>query len=71
MLADNSVIVVDSGGRLIGNWVEKQRNVANDYQQAFGQPAPRIIGIAVMTDSDDNSNHAESYYGDIIFKSVP
>jgi hypothetical protein len=65
------MIVVDSGNRLIGSWIEKQRNVAEDYQRAFGRPAPRIIGIAVMTDTDNSANHAESYYGDIFFSSVP
>ena len=61
------LFVVDCGTRNLGEWVEQRRNVENDYQKAYGRPAPSIIGIALMTDTDNTANHAESLYGDIFF----
>ena len=58
--------VVESGTRRIGQWLGYERNVLDDYQRVFGETAPgRIIGIGVMTDSDDLKNHAEAWYADI------
>ena len=47
------MIVVDSGPAHIGQWVEHERNVYEDYKQAFGEEPPMISGIAIMTDADN------------------
>jgi len=64
--------VVESGTRRIGQWLGYERNVLDDYQHVFGETAPgRIIGIGVMTDSDDLKNHAEAWYADIGLHAQP
>lgn len=64
-------IVVESGDKHLNQWVEVERNVYEDYKQAFGkEEPPRITGIGIMTDSDSTDGRAVAYYGDILFKSA-
>lgn len=42
-----------------------ERDIAADYQQAFGKPPGRLIGIAIMTDSDNTQGQARTLYGPI------
>ncbi|MBX3238197.1 MAG: DUF3047 domain-containing protein [Nitrospiraceae bacterium] len=65
------MIVVESGARRIGSWVQEERNVYEDYRQAFGEEPPAINGIAIMTDTDNTKEHAVAYYGDIEFVRSP
>ncbi|MGC3974901.1 MAG: DUF3047 domain-containing protein [Nitrospira sp.] len=61
------MIVVESGARRIGSWIEEERNVYQDYLSAFGEEPPAINGIAIMTDTDNTKEKAVAYYGDIEF----
>lgn len=62
------MIVVESGDRRLGQWVEEERNVYKDYRRAFGGEPPPVNGVAIMTDTDDTGEAATAYYGDIVFK---
>ena len=64
--------VVESGKHRAGQWLGYERNVLDDFQRVFGEPAPgHIIGIGVMTDSDDLKNHVEAWYADIGLHTQP
>jgi hypothetical protein len=63
------MIVVDSGVTGLGQWVEHERNVYEDYKKAFGEEPPMISGIAIMTDADNTGEAATAYYGDISLSS--
>ncbi|MEJ2041219.1 MAG: DUF3047 domain-containing protein, partial [Desulfosarcinaceae bacterium] len=63
------MIVVRSGTQDLNHWMSERRNVLEDYKKAFGQPPPAIIGIAVMTDTDNTGEEATAYYGDIAMES--
>jgi hypothetical protein len=65
------MIVVESGDRRVGSWVEEERNVYEDYRSAFGEEPPAINGIAIMTDTDNTKERAVAYYGDIEFVQAP
>jgi len=62
------MIVVESGAERLNQWVDEERNVYDDYRQAFGEEPPMISGVAIMTDTDNTGESATAYYGDIIFK---
>ena len=64
-------IVASSGSDKAGQWVTVQRNVSSDYREAFGDPVPRITGIAIATDSDDTGAHSLAWYGNIVFSDQP
>lgn len=60
------MIVLQSGNALAGRWIAEKRNLIRDYQAAFGQKPPPIMGIAIMTDTDNTGESTTAWYGDII-----
>jgi hypothetical protein len=64
------LVVVESGPSRIGQWVEEERNVYQDYRRAFGKEPPRVSGVAIMTDTDNTLDRAIAYYGDLVFAKV-
>jgi hypothetical protein len=64
------MIVVESGGLMLNQWVSEERNIYEDYKKAFGDEPPPISGVAIMTDADNTGESAIAYYGDIVFKKV-
>ncbi len=61
------MIVVGSGAENLNTWVGQQRNIYEDYKQAFGEEPPMVSGVAIMTDTDNTGEAATAYYGDIVF----
>jgi hypothetical protein len=59
------MFVVESGPRRVGEWVEIERNVYEDYKRAFREEPPPVSGIAVMTDTDQTGESATAWYGDM------
>ena len=59
------MIAVQSENGLKGTWQAEKRNVLEDYRMCFGSEPPLINGIAIMTDSDNTSESAVAWYGDI------
>jgi hypothetical protein len=65
------MIVVESGPQKVGVWVDEERNIYEDYKQAFGEEPPMINGVAIMSDTDNTKDRAVAYYGDISFRKAP
>ena len=61
------MIVVESGPKKVGMWVEEERNIYEDYKKAFGEEPPMINGVAIMSDTDNTKERATGYYGDMEF----
>ncbi len=61
-------LVVRSGPAEVGRWVEERRDVYEDYRRLFGGEPSRLAGVAVMTDTDDSGERAESWYDAIILR---
>jgi len=62
------MIVLESGGAHAGEWREESRDVAADYRAAFGQPVPRLTGIALMSDTDQTGDSVTAWYADFRFQ---
>ena len=62
------MIVVESGGEKLNQWMTEERNVYEDYKKAFGEEPALISGVAIMTDTDNTGESAVAYYGDIVLK---
>ncbi|WP_167527586.1 DUF3047 domain-containing protein [Desulfosarcina alkanivorans] len=60
------LIVVESGPDHLDRWRTARRNIADDFERAFGTDPPRISGIAVMSDTDNTGESATAWYGDIV-----
>lgn len=59
------MIVVDSDQSPVGEWRKHSRNIGDDYKKAFGENPGKLIGIGVMTDSDNTKSNVKAIYGDI------
>ena len=62
------MFVVESGAAKLNQWVVEEQNVYEDYKKAFGEEPPNILGVAIMTDTDNTGESATAYYGDILFR---
>lgn len=63
------VIVVENGESARGRWKTEERNIAEDYRNAFGESPPEVSGVAIMTDTDNTGGTALAFYADIEFRS--
>ncbi|WP_228151101.1 DUF3047 domain-containing protein [Tamilnaduibacter salinus] len=59
------MVPVNGGPERVGEWVTIERDVVADYRAAFGEAPPPIIGIGLMTDSDNTGESATAWYGDV------
>ena len=58
-------IVVSSGDSGVGSWQRYRRNFVEDYRRAFGTEPGRLIGIAILTDTDNTRQQVSAQYGKI------
>lgn len=58
-------IVVESGPRGVRQWRSYRRDIVADYRRAYGRAPGRLIGVAVVSDSDNTRQIARAWYGDI------
>lgn len=58
-------IVVASGEEGLGRWQTYRRNIVEDYRRAYGYDPGRLVGVAILTDSDNTRQTASAHYGKI------
>ncbi|QWE15956.1 DUF3047 domain-containing protein [Polynucleobacter sp. AP-Nino-20-G2] len=59
------MIVVDSGWENLSEWRKHERDLAADYKLAYGENPGNVIGIALLTDTDNTKSETRALYGDI------
>jgi hypothetical protein len=59
------MLVVTSGASGLEQWQSLRRNVAEDYRRVFGAAPGRLLGVAVMTDTDNTGETASGLYADL------
>jgi hypothetical protein len=57
--------VLESGPAHVQQWRQYQRDVRADFEKAFGEAPGALVGMAIMTDSDNTRSHVRAWYGDI------
>ena len=60
-------LVVESGAGKLHQWVDYERNIRADYEKAFGEPPGALVGIGIMTDSDNTRTNTLAWYGPVTF----
>ncbi|MBV1922093.1 MAG: DUF3047 domain-containing protein [Pseudomonadales bacterium] len=63
----SKMIALRSKDDAIDYWYTEKRDVREDFKRSFGEDVRYIDVIAIMSDTDNSSSSAESYYGDIVF----
>ncbi|HJV72937.1 MAG TPA: DUF3047 domain-containing protein [Noviherbaspirillum sp.] len=59
------MMVAAQGAEGIGEWRNFARNIVQDFEKAFGEKPGRLIGVGVLTDTDNTGETVEAWYGDI------
>lgn len=59
------MLVVDSREAPVGMWRFHSRNIAEDFQKVFGENPGPLIGVGVLTDTDNTKTVVDAIYGDI------
>lgn len=60
-------IVVDSGDAHVRSWRRHERRLADDFLQVFGEAPGPLVGVAFMTDADNQASSALTWYGRVEF----
>lgn len=60
-------IVLDAGPEQIRRWREHRRDLAADFQRAFGEAPGALLSVAYMTDADNTQQRARAWYGPVEF----
>lgn len=58
-------IVVAGAHQPPGAWQHLRRDLMADFRLAYGEAPGRLVGLGVMTDSDNTASLAQACYGDI------
>lgn len=59
------MMVAANGADGIGEWHDFSRNIAEDYEKAFGEKPGKLIGVGVLTDTDNAGETIDAWYDDI------
>jgi len=59
------MLVVASGAGGLGSWQAVQRNLRDDYRRAYGAEPGALLGVAVMTDTDNTRAQAVGEYANL------
>lgn len=58
-------LVLESGAARLNRWLDYERNVRADYELAFGEPPGALVGVAIMTDTDNTRATTHAWYGPV------
>lgn len=63
--------VLESGAGRLGQWLDYDRDVRADFEHAFGESPGALVGVGIMTDSDNTRSIASALYGPLRHVSPP
>jgi hypothetical protein len=58
-------MAVESGAERVGQWLRYRRDIRTDFEKAFGEPPGALIGLAIMTDTDNTRTSTRAWYGPV------
>ena len=64
-------MVIESGPGRLNRWADYERDIAADYRKAFGEEPGALVGIAIMTDSDNTRQTASAWFGPLTLVTRP
>ena len=55
------MVLLQKGGDRVGQWIDQEVNVLEDYRRIFKADPPALVSLAVMNDSDNTGEKSTSY----------
>jgi hypothetical protein len=59
---NHKIVAVESGKARVNRWVSEKRNLIEDYEQFFEAAPPGLLGIVILTDTDQTNEGVEAWY---------
>jgi Protein of unknown function (DUF3047) len=56
-------IVIESGPERLNQWVDFDRDIESDFRQAFGEAPGPLVGLGLMSDSNNSGASVTAWYG--------
>jgi hypothetical protein len=56
-------LVLESGAGRLNTWLDYERDIRADYRKVFGEEPGALVGIGIMTDTDNTRSFARAWYG--------
>ena len=58
-------LVLESGPQHLDRWLDYERDIKADFETAFGEAPGALVGIGIMTDTDNTRGQTLAWYGPI------
>ena len=58
-------LVLESGTGRLNQWIDYRRDIAADFEAAFGEPPGALLGVGIMTDTDNTRSETQAWYGPV------
>jgi hypothetical protein len=58
-------LAVESGADRVGQWLNYRRDIRADFKKTFGEEPGALLGLAIMTDTDNTRSTTRAWYGKI------
>ena len=58
-------LAVESGTARVGEWLSYSRHIRADFEKAFGETPGALVGVALMTDTDNTRSTTRAWYGNV------
>jgi hypothetical protein len=58
-------LVLESGPEHLGRWLDYERDIKADFEKAFGEAPGALVGIGIMTDTDNTRGQTLAWYGPV------
>ena len=56
-------LAVESGPGRVGTWLSYTRDIRADFEKAFGEAPGALLGVGLMTDTDNTRSTTRAWYG--------
>lgn len=64
-------LVIDAGPDRLNQWVDHERDIAADFRTAFGEAPGPLIGVGVMSDSNNTGASVSAWFGPLTLTRAP
>ena len=58
-------LAVESGPGRVGQWLSYSRDIRADFEKAFGEAPGALLGVGLMTDTDNTRSTTRAWYGQV------
>jgi Protein of unknown function (DUF3047) len=63
-------LVIETGTKNLGQWSSHDRDIKADFEKVFGEAPGELIGVGVMTDTDNTRSKIQAWYGPIELRNL-